>query len=100
MPTTACALPSNFPGPHYRVELDELHAHLYTLTLHISQPARQQRVSLPVWIPGSYLVREFAQHLHGLRADCDGHAVPLRQLNKNTWEAATPAGAQLLRLRY
>ena len=103
MPTTACALPSNFPGPHYRVELDELHAHLYTLTLHISQPARQQRVSLPVWIPGSYLVREFAQHLHGLHADCDGCdgcVVPLRQLNKNTWEAATPAGAQLLRLRY
>jgi predicted metalloprotease with PDZ domain len=97
---TATAAPTQPHGPLYRVELVELHAHLYDLTLHICQPARQQRVSLPVWIPGSYLVREFAQHLHGLRADCDGHAVPLRQLNKNTWEAATPAGAQLLRLRY
>jgi predicted metalloprotease with PDZ domain len=100
MPTTACTYPSNVPGPHYRVELVELHAHLYDLTLHICQPARQQRISLPVWIPGSYLVREFAQHLHGLRADCDGHAVALRQLNKNTWEATTPAGTQVLRLRY
>jgi len=88
------------PGPHYRVDLVELHAHLYQLTLCVAQPARQQRLSLPVWIPGSYLVREFSQHLQGLSADCDGVAVPLRQLNKNTWEAATPAGAQVLRLRY
>ena len=30
--------------------------------------AAQQRLSLPVWIPGSYLVREFARHLSGLEA--------------------------------
>jgi predicted metalloprotease with PDZ domain len=97
---TASAASAQPLGPHYRVELVELHAHLYDLTLHICQPARQQRISLPVWIPGSYLVREFAQHLHGLHADCDGHAVPLRQLNKNTWDATTPAGTQVLRLCY
>ncbi|WP_082210120.1 M61 family metallopeptidase [Serpentinimonas barnesii] len=93
-------LPPSAPGPRYRVDLVDLHAHLYQLSLFVTQPARLQRLSLPVWIPGSYLVREFSQHLQGLSADCDGHAVPLRQLNKNTWEAATPAGAQVLRLRY
>jgi len=105
MPTTwpatlAHPAPPTTPGPHYRVDLVDLHAHLYQLTLCVAQPARQQRLSLPVWIPGSYLVREFAQHLQALSADCDGHAVPLRQLNKNTWEATTPARAQVLRLRY
>jgi len=105
MPTTwpatlAHPAPPTTPGPHYRVDLVDLHAHLFQLSLCVAQPARQQRLSLPVWIPGSYLVREFAQHLQALSADCDGHAVPLRQLNKNTWEATTPARAQVLRLRY
>ncbi|MDO8385878.1 MAG: peptidase M61 [Polaromonas sp.] len=77
------------PGPHYRVDLVELHAHLYQLTLCVAQPARQQRLSLPVWIPGSYLVREFSKNLQGLRARQAARALPaaqLRQLDKCSWE--------------
>ena len=53
---------------HYRIELHDLHAHLYRVTLTVPQPAAEQRLSLPVWIPGSYLVREFARHLSRLEA--------------------------------
>ncbi|TSE29724.1 M61 glycyl aminopeptidase [Tepidimonas thermarum] len=70
----------------YRVEVANAHAHLWRVTLAIDHPAPRQRVSLPVWIPGSYLVREFAQHLQRLRAHVDARPVPLRALNKNTWE--------------
>ena len=54
-----------------------------------AQPAAQQRVSLPVWIPGSYLVREFARHLSRLRRAA-GRARPCRceQLDKCTWAVA------------
>jgi predicted metalloprotease with PDZ domain len=45
---------------HYQVEAADLHAHLFRVTLTIAQPQVQQQVSLPVWIPGSYLVREFS----------------------------------------
>jgi predicted metalloprotease with PDZ domain len=38
---------------HYTVEAADLHAHLFRVTLCIDQPAEQQRVSLPVGIPGS-----------------------------------------------
>ena len=41
-------------------------------------PAAEQRLSLPVWIPGSYLVREFARHLSALGAEQGGAALPLR----------------------
>ena len=37
------------------------------ITLTVPRPATAQRVSLPVWIPGSYLVREFARHVQELR---------------------------------
>ena len=42
---------------------------------------------LPVWIPGSYLVREFAKHLQGMQARQGRRAVPLRQLDKSRWLA-------------
>ena len=61
-------MPHTTAPVHYRVQLHDLHAHLYRITLTIAQPSAQQRVSLPVWIPGSYLVREFAKNLHGLHA--------------------------------
>ncbi|GAB3189898.1 M61 family metallopeptidase [Hydrogenophaga aquatica] len=87
-------------GPLYQVSVRDPHAHLLDVCLQVSQPSRRQRFSLPVWIPGSYLVREFSQHLQELRAEVDGQPLPLRQTSKNTWEAATPAGARTLTLRY
>ncbi|AMO22837.1 PDZ domain-containing protein [Ramlibacter solisilvae] len=71
---------------HYRIEAADLHAHLYRVTLQIDQPAAQQQVSLPVWIPGSYLVREFAKNLQRLSARQDGRPVALHQLDKCSWQ--------------
>lgn len=72
---------------HYRVEAGDLHAHLFRVTLTVAQPEARQRLSLPVWIPGSYLVREFSKHLQRLKAQQGGHAVPVQQLDKCTWLA-------------
>ncbi|MEO8655405.1 MAG: peptidase M61, partial [Ramlibacter sp.] len=71
---------------HYRVEAADLHAHLFRVTLSIDQPAAQQQVSLPVWIPGSYLVREFSKNLQRLAARQDGRAVSVQQLDKCNWQ--------------
>jgi predicted metalloprotease with PDZ domain len=71
---------------HYRVEAADLHAHLYRVILHIDQPAAQQQVSLPVWIPGSYLIREFSKNLQRLAARQDGRPAALHQLDKCTWQ--------------
>lgn len=86
----------------YRVSVLDPNQHLYGITLEIDQPAARQRLSLPVWIPGSYLVREFAQHLQRLQASIAGQPVALEQLDKNSWEARLPAGSGKapLELRY
>lgn len=73
-------------GPQYRVSVLSTQAHLFAITLTIARPAARQRLALPVWIPGSYLVREFAQHLQHLQATQGGEPVPLRQLDKNSWQ--------------
>ncbi len=87
------------PALSYRVAVLNAHAHLFAITLTIDQPAPRQRVGLPVWIPGSYLVREFSQHLQHLQAIQGGEPVAVRQIDKNQWEIAAVPG-QPLELHY
>ena len=71
----------------YRIEVADAHAHLFRVTLTVAKPAVEQRLSLPVWIPGSYLVREFARHLSALSAKQGTQDRPLQQLDKASWLA-------------
>jgi len=73
-------------APHYRVRLQSSHAHLFAVTLTIAQPATNQIVSLPVWIPGSYLVREFSKNLQQLQAHQGRQALSITQHDKCTWQ--------------
>ncbi len=76
-------------GVHHRIEIADAHAHLFRVTLTIARPGPMQRLSLPVWIPGSYLVREFSKNLQGLRARQGSRALPashVRQRDKCSWE--------------
>ena len=74
------------PHVHYRIEMADLHAHLYGVTLTIDQPAAQQQVSLPVWIAGSYMVREFSKQLIALTARQGTRSVTVQQLDKCSWQ--------------
>ncbi|MFV0680685.1 M61 family metallopeptidase [Ottowia sp.] len=87
------------PAAHYTVRVADAAAHRFGIELTIAQPAAMQRVSLPVWIPGSYLVREFERHLSGLHAAQGRSACPLHQVDKTTWDIACNPKRPLL-LRY
>jgi predicted metalloprotease with PDZ domain len=81
---------------HYRVEVADPHAHLFRVTLTVARPEARQQLSLPVWIPGSYLVREFSKNLQRLRASQGGRAAALRQLDKCTWQLEAHPGQPLV----
>ena len=80
----------------YAVEAANIHAHLFKVTLTIAQPTAMQTVSLPVWIPGSYLVREFAKHLQNLSARQGRRTATIKQLDKCSWEVACRPGEPLV----
>ena len=82
---------------HYLVEAADLHAHLFRITLTIAQPEVQQQVSLPVWIPGSYLIREFSKNLQRLTARQQGRNVGVHQRDKANWQIdCVPSSALVL----
>ena len=71
---------------HYRVQVHDLHAHLFSITLTIDKPAAMQVLQLPVWIPGSYLVREFAKQVMQVQATQNGRPVVVDQTDKASWQ--------------
>ena len=69
-------------------------AHLYAVRMQIDRPNPEgQRLSLPAWIPGSYMIREFAKNVVQIRASDDRGPVALQKLDKDTWQAAPATGA-------
>lgn len=71
---------------HYQIEFDDYRQHLIHVTARfVAQPT--QELSLPTWIPGSYLIREFAKHIESVRAyDEDGRQLKIRKNEKNRWQ--------------
>ncbi len=70
-------------------------AHLFAVTCTVADPEPEgQRFSMPAWIPGSYLIREFAKHVVRISARSGARPVRLEKIDKTTWLAA-PASAAL-----
>lgn len=83
----------------YHIDARDTHAHLFHIRLTVAQPTALQRLRLPVWIPGSYMVREFSRHLFNLRAHQGTRPCTLTQHDKAGWEVACE-GRTALTLTY
>ena len=64
---------------------------------HIRLTFRQEHdleteISLPNWVPGSYLIRDFSRHITTIRAFCNGEYAHLTQVKKNRWHTAPQSG--------
>ena len=78
----------------YRVNFENAHKHLYNVTLEI--PAHQQRtlhLSLPAWIPGSYMIRDFAKSIINLKANIVDTPLDITLIDKQHWSINTNGNA-------
>jgi predicted metalloprotease with PDZ domain len=100
------------PEISYTVSMPEPHTHLLQVEMRVGRggggggaavPAQLDLV-MPVWTPGSYLVREYARHVQDFAATdgSGGGARPLawRKINKNTWRVETGGTAREVRATY
>src|SRR5512134_3274755 len=77
------------PPVRYRIQPRHPEAHLFEIACTVADPDPSgQRFALPAWIPGSYLIREFAKHVVAIHAECRGAPVRLAKTDKHTWRAA------------
>ena len=81
------------PAVQYTIVPHDLAGHLFNVTVTVATPAADgQEFALPAWIPGSYMIREFARNIVRIRAEAGGAAVALTKLDKHTWRAGPVAG--------
>ncbi len=70
----------------YRVYPARPEAHYFEVTLEIPNPKGSTlQVSMPAWIPGSYMIRDFARNILRITAEQGGRSVALEKLDKQTW---------------
>ncbi|MDG6778040.1 PDZ domain-containing protein [Thiomicrorhabdus sp. zzn3] len=80
------------PSIRYTLTPADPKGHLYEVRLRIPQPKQPvQSLSLPNWIPGSYLIRDFAKHVisvevFNLNGEQLEERVPVNAVDKSTWE--------------
>ena len=82
----------------YRIQPSHPAAHLFAVSCTVHAPDPEGQVlRLPAWIPGSYMIREFARNIVRIRAEADGREWPLDKLDKHSWQAAAlPPGVALV----
>ncbi|MCY1011776.1 PDZ domain-containing protein [Nannocystis pusilla] len=84
----------------YEVALAAPESRWLEVVMTVERPrGRRSDVALPAWIPGSYLVRDFARNLDGIEVtDLAGVSVPVERLDKQTWRIGH--GGKSFRARY
>ncbi len=77
-------------SPHrYSIRPHDPAAHLFEVRLTVAAPDPDGQVfAMPAWIPGSYMIRDYARHVVAARAESDGRDVALDKLDKSRWRAA------------
>ncbi len=74
----------------YRIFPRDPAAHLFEVRVKVAEPHPEGQVfAIPAWIPGSYMIRDYAKHVVSARAESDGREVALEKIDKSRWRAAT-----------
>ena len=92
--------PAGPPAHRYRITPIDPFAHLFEVELTIAEPdPNGQRVALPAWIPGSYMIREFARHIVSIEGRSAARSIALTKLDKHSWRARRCTGPLVLLYR-
>jgi predicted metalloprotease with PDZ domain len=74
------------------VQLADPDRHHFSVSCRLDTPAARQAFTLPSWIPGSYLLREFARFIVAIEATAAGQPIAIEQTAKGTWTVTDAAG--------
>ena len=82
----------------YQVAMPQPESHLFEVKLHLKGwQSDRLDLKLPVWTPGSYLVREYAKHLQDFQAQTSQEqTLPWRKTSKHHWQVETAGISELV----
>jgi len=90
------------PEISFTVSMPKPHTHLLNVEIAIkhvqtTQPPTEELLVMPVWTPGSYLIREFARQVQDFKAtDASGQSLQWEKIDKNSWRVETKGAREWL----
>ena len=83
----------------FTVTMSKPYTHLLEVEIRVKVAANLQAPNesdliMPVWTPGSYLIREFERHVQDFAADAGGRELEWAKVNKNIWRVKTNGARQ------
>ncbi|MFC0444849.1 M61 family metallopeptidase [Pseudidiomarina halophila] len=82
---------------HYEITPLDPNGHQFAVTIRVTPKQHEAlELKLPAWIPGSYMIRDFARNILDLHAEANGQALAITAIDKQTWRVApTDATVQI-----
>ncbi len=83
------------PEIAFTVSMPKPHTHLLEVEILVkhgpgTQAPGEELLVMPVWTPGSYLIREYERNVQGFAAgETSGQPLKWEKINKNSWQIAT-----------
>lgn len=87
------------PEIAYTVSMSKPATHLLEVEMRLkwTQMPDKAELKMPVWTPGSYLVREYARHVQDFAVrEGSGRPLAWRKINKNTWQIDSKGSVELV----
>lgn len=85
----------------YRVSFKDVHRHLIAIEMIVPAPEGPVLdLIMPIWTPGSYLVREYSRHVHEVHVSGPGGELPVAKVSKNVWRVELGGGPKEISVRY
>ncbi len=82
---------------YYDLSMTEPHTHLFEVEIRLEGAKGTEVVALPVWTPGSYLIREYAKNVQDISArSADDTVLKIKKIDKNHWEIKGKASQDII----
>lgn len=102
MPKSKTAMVEVKPIPpeiNYTVSMSKPWTHLLEVEMRFNWANMPEKaeIKMPVWTPGSYLIREYARHVQDFAVkNSGGNALDWQKINKNTWQITTQGAKEIV----
>ena len=73
---------------HYKISIPQAQTHYAKISIEVKSNTDDLHFTMPSWTPGSYLMREFAKSVDGVKASINGIRIPLTKTAKGTWRVS------------
>src|SRR5690606_2026205 len=88
------------PRIHFTLSFTEPQAHYMDVEMDLFDFTETTLdIAMPVWTPGSYLIREYERHVENVEAFSESDRVSCMKISKNIWRIAQPSRHTKIRYR-